>query len=170
MRVLLDLRPTYQRLVATATALLLVTGCGDKGVDKPLPTTKQGLRVTLPWRQNGRIPRQYTCDGANRQPVVRIDKPAPHGTVIVMTDPDAPGGTFVHWTRWGGVEGQNSFGRTGYSGPCPPKGDKPHHYLVTVYVLRSQLGLARGAKPDAVLAAIRKTATESGFATGRYGR
>lgn len=87
-----------------------------------------------------------------------------------MTDPDAPGGTFVHWTRWDGNEGENSFGRTGYSGPCPPKGDKPHRYVVTVYVLESKLGLARGAKPDQVIAAVRKRATESGSSTGLYGR
>ena len=162
--------PTYQRLVVVATTVFLVTGCGDKGLDKPLPKTTKTVRVSLPWRDGGRIPRQYTCDGADRVPAVRIDKPAPHGTAIVMTDPDAPGGTFVHWTRWGRIDGQNSFGRVGYSGPCPPKGDKPHHYVLTVYVLKQRLPLARGAKPDEVLAAVRKQAAESGSTTGLYGR
>ena len=87
-----------------------------------------------------------------------------------MTDPDAPGGTFVHWTRWGSVEGQNSFGHVGYDGPCPPKGDRPHHYVVTVYRLRSPLGLKRGTKPGEVVAAIRKQATAKGSETGLYGR
>jgi phosphatidylethanolamine-binding protein (PEBP) family uncharacterized protein len=150
--------------------LFLVTGCGDKGLDKPLPRAKQTVHVTLPWPDGGRIPRQYTCDGANRAPAVRIDRDAPHGLAIVMTDPDAPGGAFVHWTRWGTTEGQNSFGRTGYSGPCPPKGDKPHRYVVTVYVLAAEIGLQRGAKPPDVVAAIRRSAGESGSAAGLYGR
>jgi phosphatidylethanolamine-binding protein (PEBP) family uncharacterized protein len=170
MRVLLDVSPTYQRLLVVATTLFLVSGCGDKGLDKPLPKATGTVRVSLPWPDGGRIPRAYTCDGGDRTPLVRINRPAPHGTAVVMTDPDAPGGTFVHWTRWDGNEGENSFGRTGYSGPCPPKGDKPHRYVVTVYVLESKLGLARGAKPDQVIAAVRKHATESGSSTGLYGR
>jgi phosphatidylethanolamine-binding protein (PEBP) family uncharacterized protein len=170
MRVLLDVNPTYQRLLALATGLFLVAGCGDKGLDKPLPKASQGIQVSLPWPDGGRIPRQYTCDGGDRQPAVHIDRSAPHGIAIVMTDPDAPGGTFVHWTRWGNVDGQNSFGRTGYSGPCPPKGDKPHHYVVSVYVLKRKLGLPPGSKPDDVIAAIKKSASASGSSTGLYGR
>lgn len=88
-----------------------------------------------------------------------------------MTDPDAPGGTFVHWTRWdAGVEGENSFGKTGYSGPCPPKGDDPHRYVVTVYTLSRPLGLSKGAKPDSVVDAIEKRSVASGSTTGTYGR
>src|SRR5215212_4491950 len=144
MRVLLGLRPTYQRYLVLATGLFLVAGCGDKELDKPLPKPGGGVRVTLPWRDGGRIPKAYTCDGANRAPSVRVDKSTGKRLAVVMTDPDAPGGTFVHWTRWDDTEGENSFGRTGYSGPCPPKGDGPHHYVVTAYVLKSQLGLKRG--------------------------
>ena len=88
-----------------------------------------------------------------------------------MTDPDAPGGTFVHWTEWDeGVEGENSFGKTGYSGPCPPKGDDPHHYVLTVYRLAKPLGLPKGAKPDAVIAAIKERTVASGSTTGTYSR
>lgn len=87
-----------------------------------------------------------------------------------MTDPDAPGGTFVHWTRWDRVEGENSFGKKGYAGPCPPKGEQPHHYVVTAYALKSQLDLPAGAKPDQVVGEIRKLAVNSGSSTGLYGR
>ena len=87
-----------------------------------------------------------------------------------MTDPDAPGGTFVHWTRWDGNEGENSFGKDGYAGPCPPKGNQPHHYVVTAYALKSQLDLPAGAKPDKVVGEIRKLAVNSGSSTGIYGR
>jgi phosphatidylethanolamine-binding protein (PEBP) family uncharacterized protein len=163
--------PTYQRLLAVATVVFLVTGCGDKGLDKPLPEAPSQLSVQLPWPQGGRIPRRYTCDGADSVPSVRASgKASLARSAFIMTDPDAPGGSFVHWTHWGGVDGENSFGKVGYSGPCPPKGDKPHHYVVTVYALRSKLGLARGAKPEEVLAGVRKLAVASGSAKGVYGR
>jgi phosphatidylethanolamine-binding protein (PEBP) family uncharacterized protein len=170
MRVLLDCTPTYQRLLALATGFFLLTGCGgDKGLDKPLPKTSAAVTVTAPWRDGGRIPREYTCDGANRTPTVEVSRTGPGGNAIVMTDPDATGGTFVHWTRWGTTEGRNSFGKVGYDGPCPPKG-RPHHYVLTAYVLKQKLGLPRGAEPDAVIAQIRKFASASGSITGLYGR
>jgi phosphatidylethanolamine-binding protein (PEBP) family uncharacterized protein len=172
MRVLLDVRPTYQRLLGIATVFFLVTGCGGKSLDKSLPQSKAHLTVTGPWKQGGRIPTRYTCDGANVTPKIRTQAPA--GTrqlAIVMTDPDAPGGTFVHWTHWGAhTDGKNSFGKVGYSGPCPPKGDKPHHYVITVYALRRALGLPAGSAPDRVVAAIRRTSFASGSLTGLYGR
>ena len=90
--------------------------------------------------------------------------------VLVVSDPDAPGGTFVHWTSWNGAEGTNSFGKTGYSGPCPPRGAAPHRYVVTVYLLRRRLGLPAGSPPEKVLQAVQKLATASGSTTGFYGR
>jgi phosphatidylethanolamine-binding protein (PEBP) family uncharacterized protein len=171
MRVLLDLPQTYQRLSVLATSFLLLVACGDKGTQVTLPTAQGGVKVTLPWRDGGSIPRQYTCDGANRRPAVRVKANGPPSRIaIVMTDPDAPGGTFVHWTRWGTTEGRNSFGKTGYDGPCPPTGDSPHRYVVTAYVLKKDPGLPAGAEPGTVVAAIGKLATASGRVTGRYGR
>jgi Raf kinase inhibitor-like YbhB/YbcL family protein len=88
-----------------------------------------------------------------------------------MIDRDSPGGQFVHWTQWGhGTTGTNSFGKPGYSGPCPPKGDKPHRYVVTVYALGRRLGLPQGASADKVLAAVHKDALASGSVTGTYSR
>jgi phosphatidylethanolamine-binding protein (PEBP) family uncharacterized protein len=125
--------------------------------------------VSLPWAPGGRIPKRYTCDGADVAPAVRA-RPQPKAEAVVMTDPDAPGGTFVHWTKWGTTEGKNSFGRTGYSGPCPPNGDKPHHYVVTVYALRSQLRLPAGSDPKTVLKAVYERAVVSGSTKGVYSR
>jgi phosphatidylethanolamine-binding protein (PEBP) family uncharacterized protein len=88
------------------------------------------------FRQGERIPVEYTCDGANVSPALRWTAP-PQGTksfALIMDDPDAPGGTFTHWTAWNispkarGLkqgaraprEGTTSFGRVGYRGPCPP--------------------------------------------------
>jgi phosphatidylethanolamine-binding protein (PEBP) family uncharacterized protein len=148
----------------------LLTSCGHKSFDKPLPNTARVVKVSLPWADGAAIPRRYTCDGANAKPAVRVSRSAP-GVAIVMTDPDAPGGTFVHWTSWdGGVEGRNSFGKTGYDGPCPPRGDKPHHYVVTVYLLRHKLGLRAGASPNDVVSAVARGVVAKGSATGTYGR
>jgi phosphatidylethanolamine-binding protein (PEBP) family uncharacterized protein len=172
MRVLLDVNPTYQRLLGIATAVFLVTGCGDKKLDKPLPSPNQKMKVAGPWREGARIPRKYTCDGAEVKPDVAAFGPGRTKDIaFVMTDPDAPGGTFVHWTHWGSnTEGKNSFGKVGYSGPCPPKGDKPHRYVLTFYALRQPLGLPAGSEPDKVVAAIKGKAYASGSLTGLYGR
>jgi phosphatidylethanolamine-binding protein (PEBP) family uncharacterized protein len=155
-----------------ATTLFLVTGCGDKKLDKPLPATNQKLVVEGPWKNGARIPVKYTCDGTEVKPEVGSSEPrGAKDVAFVMTDPDAPGGTFVHWTHWGSdTEGTNSFGKTGYNGPCPPEGDKPHRYVITFYALRSPLGLPAGSDPGKVVAAIRKKAFASGSLTGLYGR
>jgi phosphatidylethanolamine-binding protein (PEBP) family uncharacterized protein len=127
--------------------------------------------VTAPWRDGATIPRRYTCDGANAAPhVTSASVPGQGDRVIVMTDPDAPGGSFVHWTAWGAAEGRNSFGKTGYSGPCPPKGDKPHHYVITVYDLERPLGLPAGSSAKDVVAAVAGKAIAKGSTTGLYGR
>jgi phosphatidylethanolamine-binding protein (PEBP) family uncharacterized protein len=149
----------------------VVTGCGSKGVHTPLPHPARNIHVTAPWPAGGRIPTRYTCGGAGVAPRIAAQAvPGARDTAIVMTDPDAPGGAFVHWTKWGAGEGTNSFGKRGYGPPCPPKGAGPHHYVVTVYVLRQKLALAPGSSPDGVLAAVRRTAFASGSITGLYGR
>jgi Raf kinase inhibitor-like YbhB/YbcL family protein len=84
--------------------------------------------------------------------------------VLVVRDPDAPGGGFVHWAvaginpattsfPAGGVSGQitpgrNSFGSLGYRGPCPPTGASAHHYVFTLSALASASGLRTGFSPD----------------------
>lgn len=106
--------------------------------------------ASVAFSQGGKIPRKYTCDGANVTPPLAWSG-APQGTqsfLLVCNDPDAPGRTFHHWAvfdippdRQGLQEGHgadsvangfrqaiNDFGQPGYSGPCPPRGDKPHRY------------------------------------------
>lgn len=95
------------------------------------------------------IPQEFTCEGRNHPPPIRVSA-APAGTrsfAVIMDDPDAPGGPFTHWLAYnipaGGRELQaetaatlpNSFGRTGYGGPCPPPGRGPHRYFFTVHAL-----------------------------------
>jgi Raf kinase inhibitor-like YbhB/YbcL family protein len=147
-----------RRVVAVAAALTL-GGCGSSGSASHPPQ----LRVRSPAFDPGAaIPRVYTCDGTDISPPLRWSGvPAQASTLeLVMRDPDAPGGNFIHWhlsqipasTKGlapGRVppeahEGSNSFGSSGYRGPCPPHGDKSHHYMITVTARRGRRALAAG--------------------------
>src|SRR3977135_1588700 len=92
------------------------------------------------------IPSEFTCEGNNTSPELSITEvPRDAKTlVIIMYDPDAPGGNFDHWVSYDiipagkikegeepGVRGLNGRGTTGYTGPCPPTGT--HHYHFKVY-------------------------------------
>lgn len=99
-----------------------------------------------------RIPEVHSCDGADQSPQLSWDEPPP-GTksfALIMDDPDAPNGTFTHWAAYDipanvtgikrGEGGQfkqavNDFGKTGYGGPCPPKGHGTHRYRFKLYAL-----------------------------------
>ncbi len=115
--------------------------------------------------QGQAIPRQYSCEGAGISPPLRWSDP-PQGTTsfaLIVDDPDAPVGDFVHWVIYdlpaatrslpeavpttdsaaGGVQGRSSFRRIGYGGPCPPSG--MHHYYFRLYALDAPLSLPAGA-------------------------
>ena len=172
-------------LLATATA---VVGCGGGNKDRlsqTLPQSTAHLRVSSPAFINGaRLRTKYTCDGAGQEPVVRAGT-VPASTkelVLVVSDPDAPKGTFIHVTRFGvdprgdgtvssgGVEGDNTAGKAGWTPPCPPPGDPPHHYVWTVFALRDKTGLKAGADPNEVVTALSDGALASGAITATYSR
>jgi Raf kinase inhibitor-like YbhB/YbcL family protein len=108
----------------------------------------------------GEIPLRHTCDGDDVSPSLAwIDVPAEAGSLaLLVDDPDAPGGSFTHWTAWGldpavggldegeaaPLEGRSDFGTSGYRGPCPPPG-KPHRYVFRLYALAGDLDLRPGA-------------------------
>lgn len=113
------------------------------------------IRVSS-WSVGSSIPANYTCHGSNKSiPIIWSGIPQyTQSFAIIMDDPDAPGGTFVHWNvfnirPWvngvaegasgsympaGAVEGSNDFGSVGYSGPCPTT---RHHYFIKVYALKN---------------------------------
>jgi hypothetical protein len=152
---------------ALVVALLFLTsGCiGGEQVTDPLKSAPKTLTVTTSAFSNGAaIPREYTCQGSNVSPDLAIAN-LPNGTksvALIMDDPDAPRGTFLHWTFWnlppekamlakgaklaslGAREGENDGGRTGYAGPCPPSGS--HRYFFKAYALSEPLELAAGAE------------------------
>jgi phosphatidylethanolamine-binding protein (PEBP) family uncharacterized protein len=70
-----------------------------------------------------------------------------------------------------GHDGVNSFGRHGYSGPCPPKGEAPHRYRFELYALQAPSGLGNDSSPSAARAAIdRSRPLARGVLEGRFGR
>jgi Raf kinase inhibitor-like YbhB/YbcL family protein len=182
-----------QRLLAAGLAAAALTGCGggkQQGSATPVSTAPDVIGLSTPAFHDGaRIPVKYTCSGAGTAPAL-VWKDVPDGAVelaLVVEDPDAPGGTFVHWTAWsitpqtrglvpeggqfttGTKQGANSAGKTGWTPPCPPKGDKPHHYVFTLYALKKPAGLDDGAQPDAVRAALSSAIARGSF-TGTFGR
>jgi Raf kinase inhibitor-like YbhB/YbcL family protein len=110
---------------------------------------------------DGSIPRRHTCDGEDRSPPLSWSAP-PTGTrslALILDDPDAPGGRFIHWLAWGipgtpgGLaegeapprEGRNDFGSVGYRGPCPPRGHGRHRYRFRLHAVAEELRVAPGA-------------------------
>lgn len=145
------------------------------------------FRISTPaFQPGGPIPVRYTCDGANVSPRLVWTAPPKRAKslALLMYDPDAPGGTFVHWTGWGiapkaaGLavgralprEGLNSAGRSGYLGPCPPPGDGRHRYVFRLYALDVKLTLVPGATPQAFAAAIKGHVLRQTQVLGTYER
>ncbi len=134
----------------------------------------------------GEIPVNYTCDGNDARPALTISGiPADTKTLgIVMYDPDAPGGTFVHWVAWNIppetreipegplnpaiMEGTTSFQSVGYLGPCPPSGT--HRYVWRLYALRTVLSLDSKTTREGLETAINTYVITQTELTGRYTR
>ncbi len=146
------------------------------------------------FRDGGAIPAKHSCDGADVSPALAW-RGAPQGTVsfaLIVDDPDAPAGTWVHWVLYdvpaaaggapegvakvetsselgGAVQGRNDFRRLGYGGPCPPPGPA-HRYFFKL----SALGVKLGLKPGASKADVERAMTGHVLATtqlmGTYAR
>lgn len=125
----------------------------------------------------GEIPKANTCQGPDVSPLLTwIDNP-PQTTsfALIVDDPDAPAGTWVHWVMWnipaathllpenvprsarlqsGALQGRNDFGKSGYNGPCPPPG-KTHRYFFRLYALDANLTLQPGATRQELDAAMK---------------
>ncbi len=125
------------------------------------------LHITNPDFSDGEvIPKRFTCDAQDISPKLEWKGP-PANTesfALIMDDPDAPAGTWVHWVLYeipsdarelpervpmqeqlasGARQGRNDFGKIGYGGPCPPPG-KPHRYFFKLYALDTKLNLKPG--------------------------
>jgi hypothetical protein len=117
------------------------------------------MKLTSPaFAHNTSIPKKYTCQGEDISPPLNISD-IPENTVslaLIVDDPDAPMGTWDHWLIWNinpidkieedsapGIQGQNSWRRNDYGGPCPPTGT--HRYFFKLYALDLTLDLPTGS-------------------------
>ena len=175
-----------------AIALAAGGGCrggGRGGGEGALPPAPRTMRLeSAAFADGALIPVRFTCDGEDLSPPLSW-RGAPTGSVeaaLVVDDPDAPGGTFVHWVAWalppgpvdvpagrlpaGARQGTNGFGHPGWGGPCPPKGDRPHRYIFTVLALQRAVSLAPGASRGELVKAVSGHVSAEGVLVGRYGR
>ena len=142
--------------------------------------------------QGETIPKKFTCVDADVSPQLSWkDAPAAaQSFVLIMDDPDAPVGTWVHWVLYdlpagtkelpegmekqeklasGALQGRNDFRKTGYGGPCPPPG-KPHRYYFKLYALDRKLDLKSGASKADLERAMEGHILGKTELMGRFGR
>jgi Raf kinase inhibitor-like YbhB/YbcL family protein len=144
---------------------------------------------TNAFADGGWIPELHSCQGADVSPSLEWTG-APAETrsfVLIVEDPDAPGGVWCHWVLYDipagvhalaqgykagslGVSGINDFGKMGYGGPCPPKG-RPHRYFFKLQALDVHtLGLGAGIQRAELLRAIKGHVLAEAQYIGRFER
>ena len=145
------------------------------------------MNLTSPdFSEGENIPERSTCDGKDISPTLKIDG-IPKGAkslVLIVDDPDAPGGNFTHWLIWNivpdlteiianklpahALQGVNDFGKSKYSGPCPPAG--VHRYYFRLYALDTTLTLPQTSKRKVVDSAMKGHIVGDATLMGRYAR
>ena len=188
--------------MAGVAILVVLTSCGAGGNQNRSPsppastaptaaatgTTPAVDPVTISspaFADGAAIPVRYTCQGG--PPPLAWSAPSSAAELaLVVDDPDAPGGVFVHWIVTGiapgpgsTADGQtpanghtlpNSTGSDGYFAPCPPVGSGTHHYRFTMYQLATALQLPAGAADVQASHAIAQAATAQAQLTGTFSR
>ncbi|HEY9075418.1 MAG TPA: YbhB/YbcL family Raf kinase inhibitor-like protein [Anaerolineaceae bacterium] len=148
--------------------------------------------VSNSFTNGGLIPPQYTIDGENRSPLLRWSA-LPQGTrslALIMEDPDAPRGTFVHWVIYNlpntsrelpeaisksptirdlATQGMNDFRKLGYDGPLPPPG-KLHGYVFHLYALSLEPNLPPGLTAAQLREKMQNKILEEAQYVGRFQR
>jgi Raf kinase inhibitor-like YbhB/YbcL family protein len=149
---------------------------------KTIIKTKTKLNISSPsFKHEGLIPKTYTCEGSNINPPLVIEgiPEEARSLALIVEDPDAPGGTFDHWLIWNippvklipenarpGLEGINSKGQLGYTGPCPPSGT--HRYFFKVYAVNVLLDTQKGATKEKLEFALKNHTISDGEMIGLY--
>jgi Raf kinase inhibitor-like YbhB/YbcL family protein len=151
-------------------AVIDISYINNKEVKMDNNPTNSNLTIsTTAFSDNEEIPTQYTCKGSNINPPINISG-IPQDAIsfaLVMHDPDAVNGDFVHWLMWdipaidqsispdnvpiGAMQGLNDAGSKKYYGPCPPSGTGTHHYIFELYALDKMLNLNAESNRDELL-------------------
>jgi len=177
------------RLTCAVLALAGLSACGEGG--------KSMFQLTSPaFKHKATIPKAYTCEGRDASPELHWSgQPAKTRSFsLIMDDPDAPMGTWVHWVLYdipagyaslpedvpkqervlesakhGASWGIETFSRAGYGGPCPPPG-KTHRYMFKLYALDVVLGLPARVTKEALLKAMKGHILAQSELIGTYKR
>ncbi|HZP29539.1 MAG TPA: YbhB/YbcL family Raf kinase inhibitor-like protein [Acidimicrobiia bacterium] len=179
-----------RRTATSALAALIATIAVVGAVATPAGAAKTPrFHLSSPAFASGAaIPDGFTCDGAGASPPLQwtgVPRKAAQ-LALIVDDPDAPNGTFVHWVAWNidpkagelpeqnvlptVVQGSNGVQTQKYLGPCPPRGDDPHHYRFTLYALSKAPSLQAGATAAELRRAIRRTVLARTRLVGTYQR
>ena len=176
------------KLTVLSIMILLLTGCITKEDDymEKISVLAEGFN------EGDMIPDEFTCKSRDISPSISW-KGIPDETksiTLIMDDPDAPGGTFVHWVIYnmpaktrnlpkgmphdktladGSMQGMTDFGQPGYGGPCPPSG-KTHRYFFKVYALDMKINLPALASKSQVESAMKGHILAEGALMGTYRR
>ncbi len=137
------------------------------------------------FENQGKIPKKHTGEAEDSIPPISIEgvPSQAKSLVIIVDDPDAPGGTFDHWIGWnidpkttkidGSTkvphQGTNGFGNEGYNGPMPPPG-KPHRYYFKIFAIDTLLNLPDGTTKKNVEKAIEGHILDKAEIMGTYQR
>ncbi len=152
------------------------------------------LRVSSVFNEGEFIPSKFSCKGKDVSPKLKIDGISAQtvSLAIIVDDPDAPMGTFVHWVAWNiipqneipegiqkekelkrpieMVQGVNGAGSIGYIGPCPPLGHGIHHYHFKIYALDSKLALKSGSNKESLESSMKGHIIQQGELVGLFKR
>lgn len=139
------------------------------------------------FKQGEKIPEKYTCADQDVNPPLTIsDIPSEAKSLaLIMEDPDAPSGTWVHWVMWNidpktseieegiapenGIGGKNSSDENGYHGPCPPPGG-PHRYFFKIYALDTVFNLPADSGKEELTSAMESHILSNSELMGTFGR
>jgi Raf kinase inhibitor-like YbhB/YbcL family protein len=176
----------------TGLVILTLAGCGSSSSDggedeaQEVGRAKASIAVTSSAFDDGtELPSTFTCDGEQVSPTLTWSgAPAGQPLALVVDDPDAPGGTFVHWivvniapgttgidkgeAPAGGAALVNDGGGTDYEAACPPDGE--HRYRFAIYALPRAFELTDTLSPADAVAEIDQVATAQGTLTATYER
>lgn len=176
----------------TAAVVGTMVVAGSCGAREPV-TTRNPKEATMTFEisspafdDGGTIPVRYTADGADVSPPLLVAGVPERAAslALIMDDPDAPMGTWVHWVLWnippdvadipeasvpeGAEEGGNSWGNVEYGGPAPPSGT--HRYVFKLYALGTTLDLPAGTDKAGVLGAMQGRVVAEAQLVGTYSR
>jgi Raf kinase inhibitor-like YbhB/YbcL family protein len=171
-----------QILLAASVCAVLLAPAVRAAEQQPNLTVSLGFVV---------FPLENTCEGADLSPEIGISGCNSSSLAVILDDPDAPSGTFTHWAIWNisptsvippavpknatvdqpisARQGENDFGETGYSGPCPPP-NRPHRYFFWAFGLDRMLDLPGGSSVSELREAMLGHVLQEGVGEATFGR